>query len=148
MPRKTWLLGLIGLGVCAQHIYTYCPIHPFIDNETTTAATNQIKVVSYNTFFFGRGMEQQDELVRYLIDQHADIICFQEGEANPDNLKKIESRFAPTPTHYISYEGTQEEVVGIISAYPILETKNSSLPILAMPSTAIACSIHAENSLS
>ena len=38
-------------------------------------------------------MEQQDELVRYLIDQHADIICFQEGEANPDNLKNIESRF-------------------------------------------------------
>ena len=22
VPRKTWLLGLIGLGVCAQHIYT------------------------------------------------------------------------------------------------------------------------------
>ena len=133
VPRKTWLLGLIGLGVCAQHIYTYCPIHPFIDNETTIATANQIKVVSYNTFFFGRGMEQQDELVRYLIDQHADIICFQEGEANPDNLKNIESRFAPTPTHYISYEGTQEEVIGIISAYPILEQKL----IIAYPGNAI-----------
>ena len=65
VPRKTWLLGLVGLGVCAQRIYTYCPIHPFIDNETTTATANQIKVVSYNSYFFGRGLNQQDELIRY-----------------------------------------------------------------------------------
>ena len=133
VPRKTWLLGLVGLGVCAQRIYTYCPIHPFIDNETTTATANQIKVVSYNSYFFGRGLNQQDELMRYLIDQHADIICFQEGEADPSNLKKIENRFAQTPTHYLSYEGTQEEVVGIISAYPILEQKL----IVAYPGNAI-----------
>lgn len=133
VPRKTWLLGLVGLGVCAQRIYTYCPIHPFLDNTTTSVYPHQLKVVSYNSYFFGRGLNQQDELMRYLIDQHADIICFQEGEAEPSNLKKIENRFAQTPTHYLSYEGTQEEVVGIISAYPVLEQKL----IVAYPGNAI-----------
>lgn len=121
VPRKTWLLGLVGLLVCSGSIRNYFAIHPFIDQSATTSQPNQLKVISYNTYFFGRGMEQQDELVRYLINQNADIICFQEGEADSERLKSIRQRFAYTHASHLRYEAAHDEVMGIVSAYPILD---------------------------
>lgn len=121
--RRTWIMGLFGILLCAQPIFTYFPFHPFVDNDSITADPDQIRVVSYNTLFFGREMDQQDELMRYLINTRANIICFQEGEVIPQNIEKIKKRFAETSTPYVEYNADHDEAVGIISAYPILEQK-------------------------
>lgn len=123
VPRKTWLLGLLGLLFCSGSIRNYVAIHPFSETQETTAQPNKIKVLSYNTLYFGRMLEQQDELVRYLINQQADIICFQEGELFPDKVKKFRKQFARTSTPYYSCNDNTGECVGIISAYPIMKEK-------------------------
>lgn len=122
-PRKTWLLGLLGFLFCSGSIRNYVAIHPFSSEQETTAQPNKVKVISYNSLYFGRLLEQQDELVRYLINQHADIICFQEGELQYDNLISLRKQFARTPTPYYSCNDSTGECVGIISAYPIMKEK-------------------------
>ena len=46
VPRKTWLLGLLGLLFCSGSIRNYVAIHPFSETQETTAQPNKIKVHS------------------------------------------------------------------------------------------------------
>lgn len=78
-PRVCWVAPL-GMLLCAGSIRSYCPIN--VLREAHTPTERSLRVMTYN----GCGVHSildndtlRREFLQYLLDQHADIICFQEG---------------------------------------------------------------------
>lgn len=77
-PRVCWIT-LVGMLLCFGSIRSYCPLNVLRDAHTPS--DHAFRVMTYN----GCGIKDAadtvklDEFLHYLDDQHADIICFQEG---------------------------------------------------------------------
>lgn len=73
---KFALLSVLALIVCASQIRTYVPIN----FRTKVVPDKSIKVLSYNVMGFGglRKTAEGNEILSYIRDSGADIICLQE----------------------------------------------------------------------
>ena len=76
--RRFILFPLLAFGVCWGSVRTYFPINCFGGD----APEGAIKIVSYNTRAFGEmkphTKEKPNEVLTYLQNSDADIICLQE----------------------------------------------------------------------
>lgn len=116
------IIPFVGYLICYFPIRTYIPF-----NIVSEPPEGAIKVVSYNVAGYGYGVlglpnDEPSEVVSWLIDSDADIICIQEGGISAadarvnDVLKK-------------KYEFSKEEVkdkgtaLSLFSRFPILKSE-------------------------
>lgn len=74
---KVTALPVVGALLCAGSIRTYCPF-----NFPVEAPEGSIKVLSFNVMLFegNRNVPWEDnEMVKYVMDTDADIVCLQEA---------------------------------------------------------------------
>jgi endonuclease/exonuclease/phosphatase family metal-dependent hydrolase len=75
--RKYVVLSLVGLLLSWHQIKIYFPIH----SQNTPIPANAIKILSYNVRQFNyisHSDEHPNPIVKYILEQKADIICIQE----------------------------------------------------------------------
>lgn len=122
--RRYALLPILILIVCWNSIQTYCPINGFSGDVPEDA----IKVLSYNTRAFGEKQphtkDKPNEVLEYLRNCDADIICLQEYIYG-GKLKKKDIDYALRDYPYRHYYSLGKGLngLGCYSRYPILSTK-------------------------
>lgn len=122
--RKYALFPLLILLACWSSIRTYCPINWL----GGTPPEDAIKIVSYNTRAFGERQphtkEKPNEVLKYLQDSDADIICLQEYIFG-GKLKKKDIDYALRDYPYKHYYDLEKGLngLGCYSRYPILSVK-------------------------
>jgi endonuclease/exonuclease/phosphatase family metal-dependent hydrolase len=125
--RRFILFPLLAFGVCWGSVQTYFPINCFGGG----APEGAIKIVSYNTRAFGEmkphTKEKPNEVLTYLQNSDADIICLQEYIFG-GKLKKKDIDYALRNYRYKHYLPLKNGLngLGCYSRYPIL----SATPIL------------------
>jgi len=93
---KQWkpvLLHLIGFGICAGSIYTYCPLH----KKTEKIPDDAIKILTYNVMSFDhlskKDMgESPNKILKYIVENDADIVCIQEYSASKAGSKNLSEK--------------------------------------------------------
>lgn len=124
--RRFVLLPLLVLFVCWDSIQTYCPVNWF----ENSAPEGAIKILSYNVRAFGdmksHTKEKPNEVLEYLRQSDADIICLQEYIYG-GKLKKKDIDYALRDYPYRHYHSLSKgrNGLGVYSRYPIL----SAIPI-------------------
>lgn len=75
------LVSLIALLICFPQIRTYVPIH-----SVTDVPAGSLKVLSYNVMGFNglKKVKGQNEILNYLVQSGADVICLQEYAETKD----------------------------------------------------------------
>lgn len=120
--RKNALFSLLFLLCCLGPLRTYIPF-----NFHTTPPSDAIKVVSYNVMGFQNENPKEQscpkELLRYLQESNADIICFQEFPTkNREKKREINEALKAYPhkseTTIAPFGG-----LAIYSRFPILSTQ-------------------------
>ena len=125
--RRFILFPLLVFIGCWGSIRTYFPINCFEEDAPEEA----IKIVSYNTRAFGEKQphtkEHPNEVLAYLQNSDADIICLQEYIFG-GKLKKKDIDYALRGYRYKHYQSLGKGLngLGCYSRYPIL----SATPIL------------------
>ena len=124
--RRYALFPVLVLLLCWGSIRTYFPINLFSDD----APEDAVKILSYNTRAFGlkarHTKEKSNDVLAYLQNCDADIICLQEYIWG-NKLKKKDIDYALRDYKYRHYLplGKGLNGLGIYSRYPIL----SAIPI-------------------
>lgn len=117
---KYALIPCLGFVVCYVPVRQYTPF-----NVGREAPEGSIKVLSYNTWYYGGQTEGPDEVnpvIQYLKDQDADIVCLQESSPTSREQEQIDSLLLPV----YAYRDTTRYAVGkgdmlaFFSKYPIL----------------------------
>ena len=122
--RRYALFPLLVLLVCWNSIQTYYPINWFQED----APEDAIKVLSFNTRGFGdmasHTKEKPNEVLEYLRNSDADIICIQEYIYG-GKLKKKDIDYALRDYPYRHYRSLGKGLngLGCYSRYPILSAK-------------------------
>lgn len=122
--RKYALFPFVVLLVCWNSIQTYVPINWFQEDAPEEA----IKFLSYNTRAFGdmtpHTKEKPNEVLEYLRNSDADIICIQEYIYG-GKLKKKDIDYALRDYPYRHYHSLNKgwNGLGCYSRYPILSAK-------------------------
>ena len=122
--RKYALLSFLALIGCWGAITTYVPLNWFKGD----APDNAVRILSYNTRAFGEKAshtkETPNEILAYLQQSDADIICLQEYIwGNKLKKKDIDYAMRKYPyKHYYSLAGGLNGL-GCYSRFPILSTK-------------------------
>ena len=122
--RRYALFPILVLLICWNSIQTYLPMNWFQGD----APEGAIKVLSYNTRGFGdmqaHTKEKPNEVLKYLQDSDADIICLQEYVWG-GKLKKKDIDYALRKYPYRHYHSLADggNGLGCYSRYPILSAK-------------------------
>ena len=86
-PRRVWI-PLFGLLLCSGSIRTYAPIN-LNRGSSGGAASDEIRVMTYNTRGFGLTDSGRAEMTNYMIASGAQIIAFQEGMGSLEQKQRI-----------------------------------------------------------
>ncbi|MDR1436997.1 MAG: endonuclease/exonuclease/phosphatase family protein, partial [Candidatus Symbiothrix sp.] len=130
---KTSLIFTAVFLICFDSIHTYFPFH----SRTENLPEGCIKILSYNVMRFEYMQKHTEKhpnpIIRYILDQDADIICIQEYGAWVNDNKKFISRddirriFKSFPyVHIEPFKPSRPEFTfgsAVFSKYPILKTK-------------------------
>ncbi|MDR1611061.1 MAG: endonuclease/exonuclease/phosphatase family protein [Candidatus Symbiothrix sp.] len=132
---KQWKLAGLNFLVfliCIGSIHTYFPIH----RKTKDIPSDCIKILTYNVMRFGQpnnqSKKESQNIVQYICDNDADIVCIQEYGVSKNNRKTlmekdINSAFSTYPYHHIEKLKFPypSEIFGvaIFSKFPILSVK-------------------------
>jgi len=125
--RKYALLPFFTLFACVGQIRDYMPLNGFSEQVPDDA----IKVLSYNVMVYGQGKlhkaDSPNEIVQYLQESNADIICTQEAVFNKwgtsNQLKESDLRKALSTYPYYSHYQKNGNGWNCFSRYPILSSK-------------------------
>lgn len=121
--RRWMLISIIGMLICAGSIRTFYPINILQD----TPNDSSLIVLSYNVEEFNKQSDEEwadNDIVRYLLDSDADIICLQEaGLATQEWFKEIFSEKYQT----ICCCGSIIDMV-VVSRLPIIDTYSLNIP--------------------
>lgn len=125
--RRYLLLSLVALVVCAPQIRAYMPLN----GKADTVPDDAIKVLSYNVMIYGMGKQHKadspNEIIQYLQNSNADIICTQEAVFNKwgkkDQLEEGDLRDALSAYPYYSYYQKNGNGWNCFSRYPILSAR-------------------------
>lgn len=113
------LIPFVGFLLCYSPIRTYIPI-----NIAREAPEGAIKILSYNTWAFAEGKNDEDGLnpiIKYIKQQDADIVCLQEVGYGGDTANQLDSLLYPMYAYRdTTHHPNGGDVVGILSKYPIL----------------------------
>lgn len=120
-PRRVWI-PLFGLLLCSGSIRTYAPIN-LNRGSSGGVASDEIRVMTYNTRGFGLTDSGRAEMTNYMIASGAQIIAFQEGMGSLEQNKQLVARLKGTgTTHYKCYN-TRSECLGLISKFPVTDAQ-------------------------
>ena len=125
---KKAIVPLVGILLCADSVRTYFPVNVPVDPPE-----GSIKVLSYNVMAFGskKSPWEENPVLNYLLDSHADIICVQEGlKCLVDSaMNKLDAIYP-----YHALEIRKDNYIACFSKYPILSEEQIDYP------TATNCS--------
>ena len=115
------LLPLLTLVVCWGAVRTYCPINGWGEDAPEKA----IKILSYNTRAFGskapHTKKNPNDVLTYLQNSDADIICLQEYIwGNELKKKDIDDALSQYKYRHFQSLGKGFNGLGVYSRYPIL----------------------------
>lgn len=116
--RYIWL-PFAGMLFSVSYIYDYCPL-----NFPEEKPEGTLKLLTYNTEFFGRGEKNDDGgffVVDYLLQSDADIICIQEGKIyQPEVLKTVDEAMADAGYSVRHLQHMESDYLMVYSRLPIL----------------------------
>ncbi len=119
--RYVWL-PFAGMLVSFSYIYDYCPV-----NWPRKRPEGTLKLLTYNTEFFGRGEEDAEgrfPLLDYLAGSEADIICLQEGMASKNlRLEHVDSVMAEAGYHILRLHDGKAEPQLVYSRLPVISVQ-------------------------
>lgn len=136
--KKFLLVNVVIFILCWKPISTYFPVH----FKTSEVPTDCIKILSYNVraFSYRKAADaQKDPMFDYIKSMDADIICFQEFMAKPDDqrgnmisLSQVNKIFSEYPySKYINlgeYHNKSGYGLACYSKFPI--TRAERLPLM------------------
>ena len=97
--------------ICISPIHTYFPIH----RKTKDIPGDCIKLLTYNVMRFGQPLSKKDgseEMLQYIRDTDADIICIQEFGVSKNNPKML----------------TEKDVYNALDKYPYNDIEKINFP--------------------
>jgi len=125
--RRYALLSFITLLICYSPIKAYIPLN----TPTRTIPENTIKILSYNVMAYAydkpHKKNEPNEIIHYLSNSDADIICAQEAFLNKSknsqflNEKTVSDAMANYPYH--SHHQERSNGWDCFSRYPILSER-------------------------
>ena len=145
--RKYALLPFFTLFACVGQIRDYMPLNGFSEQVPDDA----IKILSYNVMFYDSHQphteESPNEIVRYIQNSNADIVCLQEASFNNSNSKKFLSekvfRKALSTYPYFSFHKEKGSGWVCLSRFPILSTR--SIPYESVGNGTVAYELKVGN---
>ena len=130
--RKRWyaFITLFVLLLCWEPITRYVPYHILGGTKTSADSTQIIKLLTYNTCGLGQNGSKKSgpELLEFIKNQDADIVCLQEYTFHnrPDKLteNKIKETLSAYPYYiYTPASANYNSGVALFSKYPIEQVK-------------------------
>jgi Metal-dependent hydrolase len=120
----------IVLLLCSGSIFTYFSFN----GKTKNLPDDCIKVLTYNVWRFQyllpHGGEKVNEVLQYIADCDADIICLQEFGATSDkgllSMSTIKEALSSTPYYYVENSSTHKTLtfgIAVFSKYPIVKAE-------------------------
>ncbi|MBR2359768.1 MAG: endonuclease/exonuclease/phosphatase family protein [Bacteroidaceae bacterium] len=145
--RRYALLPLVVMFVCIGQIRAFLPINISMKQVPDDA----IKILSYNVMFYDSHQphteESPNEIVRYIQNSNADIVCLQEASFNNSNSKKFLSekvfRKALSTYPYFSFHKEKGSGWVCLSRFPILSTR--SIPYESVGNGTVAYELKVGN---
>ena len=145
---KCCAISIIGIIACWSSIRNYCPINLFQD----APGSKSLKILSYNVFMFRGYHEGQTDLIDYILNSKADIVCLQEASGlNKGDLFSLLNEVYP----YIETGESSGYECAFLSKYPILSLEKidfettsarcNSCEILAYDDTVKVFNCHLES---
>ncbi len=120
---KYTIISILGIAACWNSIRDYCPINPFQHEPTGRT----LKILSYNVLSFGGTNLNEDntQVVEYIAQSGADIVCLQEvSTLNRNYVRKRLDEVYP----YIMINDEHKPQDAILSRYPILSSRTIKYP--------------------
>lgn len=145
--RRYALLPLVVMFVCIGQIRAFLPVNISMKQVPDDA----IKILSYNVMFYDSHQphteESPNEIVRYIQNSNADIVCLQEASFNNSNSKKFLSekvfRKALSTYPYFSFHKEKGSGWVCLSRFPILSTR--SIPYESVGNGTVAYELKVGN---
>ena len=145
--RRYALLPLVVMFVCIGQIRAFLPVNISMKQVPDDA----IKILSYNVMFYDSHQPHTEvspnEIVRYLQNSNADIVCLQEASFNNSNSKKFLSekvfRKALSTYPYFSFHKEKGSGWVCLSRFPILSTR--SIPYESVGNGTVAYELKVGN---
>lgn len=132
---KKLLVCVIAFIICIPSIHTYFPVH----FKTDTIPAGSIKLLTYNVMRFNHMKSHKNDdpnqVIRYIVENDADIVCIQEYGAHSSSnfltekdIKRI-LKFYPYYHIYKLKANTREQAYGmaIFSKFSISSIKSINL---------------------
>lgn len=96
-------------------------------------ATNYLTIATFNVHGFGNEIRGYScrQIAKYMHDEHADVLCFQEFRGNKDfTMEDIKEALAEWPYHYMpnKEESKGKLPIAIFSRYPIVNSEFITYP--------------------
>lgn len=118
---KRVIIPFVGFIVCYAPVRVYSPL-----NISESLPEGTIKVMSYNVWTFKdwTDVSQPCEIVDYILEQNADIVCLQESGTMKDKRDRI-NRMMATQYAYndtVKPSGSSDEIT-LFSKFPIVGKK-------------------------
>lgn len=145
--RRYALLPLVVMFVCIGQIRAFLPVNISMKQVPDDA----IKILSYNVMYYDSHQphteESPNEIVRYIQNSNADIVCLQEASFNNSNSKKFLSekvfRKALSTYPYFSFHKEKGSGWVCLSRFPILSTR--SIPYESVGNGTVAYELKVGN---
>lgn len=117
---KWVMIPVAGFIFGYQPTRTYCPFN--VPADITEA---NIKVLSYNVWMFGEHeATDSNEILSYIAEQEADIVCLQEANENTVGQRNMEKTIWPVYKYRDTLrKDNSGDVLAFYSKYPILKTE-------------------------
>lgn len=122
IKREYCLISIAGIALCWGSIRDYCPIN-IMQGEPSGAS---LKVMSYNVFSFNNYNyeDNQTEIVNYITNSGAGIVCLQEAtKIKEQHINDALRTFYP----YIETGNAKDINCAILSKYPVLSCQEIDL---------------------
>lgn len=117
------LVPFLGFLACFDPVHRYVPINPAV-SRSDTAKT--LKVISFNVFSFevmDSSRAKPNEILHYLQNCGADVICLQESEVGLIGRDKIEEAVKGIYPYFYVVSTGPGSPLGVLSKYPSLKNE-------------------------
>lgn len=130
--RSLWMLMPI-LALLLNWNFMSSMIQPRFRGTLPTEANGYLTVATYNVHGFGNEIRGYScrQIAKYMHDEHADVLCFQEFRDNKEfTMEDIKEALAEWPYHYMpSKEASKGKLpIAIFSRYPIVNSEFITYP--------------------
>jgi len=117
---KYCAISIVGIIICWNSIRNYCPFNLFQD----VPEGKSLDILSYNVFMFHSYHEGKTDIVDYILNSKADVVCLQEASGVKEE-KLFSTLNAVYP--YIETGESSGYECAILSKFPILSCESIDL---------------------